>query len=52
LSVVSCQFPVKRNSVVAFTFTGNLSKKEDTGLSTRCLPEGRKCAVAQMFQIA
>jgi hypothetical protein len=26
-------------------------KKEDTGLSSRCLPEGRKCAVTQVFYV-
>jgi hypothetical protein len=26
-------------------------KKEDTGISARCLPEGRKCAVALKFPI-
>src|SRR5687767_1863449 len=26
-------------------------KKEDTGISARCLPEGRKCAVARAFRV-
>jgi hypothetical protein len=30
---------------------GRGDKKEDTGISARCLPEGRKCAVALAFQI-
>jgi hypothetical protein len=32
--------------ISVFTFT--IPKKEDTGISARCLPEGRKCAVGAM----
>ena len=30
---------------------GMRDKKEDTGISARCLPEGRKCAVARAFRV-